>query len=89
MGARATPWPRLMRKLDFQPFWLKNARSTLALSKPDIAPESIPKARAARMRYAPCRVLLRKAVSSARSGLPENQTFASAGGNKLWQMLVE
>lgn len=48
---------------------LKNSSSTLALSKPDIGPQSSPRARAAMMRYPPCSVLLRFAVTPANSGL--------------------
>ena len=42
--------PRLMRKFDFQRPSGKNAASTLALSKPDIGPQSSPSARAAMMK---------------------------------------
>jgi len=43
----------------------KNSASTTSLEKPDIAPTSSPSARAAIIRYAPCSVAFRKAVSSA------------------------
>ena len=45
-----SPYPRLTRKFDFQPRSARNAVSTFALSKPDIAPQSSPSARAAMMR---------------------------------------
>src|SRR5262249_15593805 len=45
-----SPLPRLQRKFDFQRPSGKKAASTLALSKPDIGPVSMPIARAAMMR---------------------------------------
>src|SRR5882757_1082379 len=51
-------------KFDFQVVPSKKAASTLALSKPDIGPQSRPAERAAMMKYAPCRLLLRNAVDS-------------------------
>ncbi len=59
-----SPWPRLQRKLDRQPRSARNSSSTMALSKPDIAPVSSPSARAARIRYAPCK----RAVAKRRGG---------------------
>ena len=41
------PHPRLQRKFDFVLVPAKNASSTRALSKPDIAPQSRPSARQA------------------------------------------
>src|SRR3970040_2739847 len=77
-----SPWPRLTRKLERIEVPAKNAASTLALSKPDIGPVSRPSARAARIRYAPCRLLLRRAmVSSAASGLLSNHDVASTCGH--------
>src|SRR3970040_1918273 len=78
-----SPWPRLTGKLDRIDVPAKNAASTLALSKPDIGPVSRPRARAARLRYDPRRLLLRRAmVSSVASGLPSNQEVASTCGNR-------
>src|SRR5262249_28002160 len=49
-GLLASPWPRLQRKLDLIVVPAKKAASTLALLKPDIGPQSRPKARAASMK---------------------------------------
>ena len=43
---------------------VKNAAFSLSASKPDIGPQSNPKARAARMKHAACSELLWKAFSS-------------------------
>src|SRR4029077_2524334 len=66
----ASPKPRLQTKFDFQEVPSKKAASTLALSKPDIGPQSRPRARAAIIRYAPCRLPLRKAVDSINGLFP-------------------
>src|SRR5262249_3746046 len=80
----ASPWPRLHRKLDFTVVPAKNAASTLALSKPDIGPQSRPSDRAASMKYAPCSDEFRSAMySSTDSGKSLNHAFASACGNNL------
>ena len=47
----------------------KNSSSTFALSKPDNGPQSGPRARAARIMYAPCKLEFRFAVASTRSAL--------------------
>src|SRR5262249_8593071 len=57
----ASPWPRLQRKFDLTVVPVKKRASTLALSKPDIGPQSSPNARAASMKYAPCSDELRSA----------------------------
>jgi hypothetical protein len=49
-------------------------RIDLALSNPDIGPQSKPSARATMMKYAPCSELLRFAVASASSGLFANRS---------------
>ena len=49
-AAPGSPWPRLIRKLVFQPRLEKNSSSTFSLSKPDIGPTSSPRLRAAIMR---------------------------------------
>src|SRR3954453_10714761 len=54
----------------------KNSASTLALSKPDIGPQSSPSARAASMKYAACRLALRNAVDSRSSGVATYQCLA-------------
>src|SRR5262245_23085134 len=64
MTLDGSPWPTLQRKLDFTRPSGKNSASTFALSKPDMPPTSRPTARAASMKYAPCRVPLRKATIS-------------------------
>jgi hypothetical protein len=48
----------------------KNSALSLSASNPDIGPQSNPKARAATMKYAACRELLRNAVSSITACLP-------------------
>src|SRR5690606_938036 len=76
-----SPMPRLTRKLEriFVP--AKNAASTLAVSKPDIGPQSRPSARAGRIKEAPCRLPLRSAARySPASGESENQPRASVCG---------
>ena len=61
---------------------LKKASSTFAASKPVIGPVSRPSARAAMIRYAPCRVPLRKACSRRPSCGPSNHALASVWGNR-------
>src|ERR1051326_8152047 len=86
-----SPYPMLHRKFDFTHpaacSWqaegsfaggAKNSASTLALSNPDIGPQSRPIARAARIRYPPCSVPLRLAVTSVSSGLVANTFFIAA-----------
>ena len=55
----------------------KKLSSTFALSKPDIGPTSKPSARAAMIRYAPCRDELRKAELAISASLPANHALAS------------
>src|SRR5262249_10955196 len=74
----ASPDPRLHRKFDLMVVPAKNAASTLALSKPDMGPQSRPRARAASMKYAPWSDEFRSAVySSTSSGKSLNHAFAS------------
>ena len=58
----SSPYPRLHRTFDLTVVPAKNATSTLALSNPDIGPQSSPRARAASMKYAPCSDEFRSAV---------------------------
>jgi hypothetical protein len=60
--------PEIAQKVDFPLPVRKKSALTLLAAKPDIGPQSSPKARAARMKYAACSELLRNAVSSI-SGL--------------------
>ena len=56
-------------------------RQALAVSKPDMGPQSRPSERAARIRYAPSRLLLRNAARyRSASVMSENQPRASACG---------
>ncbi|MNE97174.1 hypothetical protein D3C80_1954800 [compost metagenome] len=71
----------LINRLLFSVVPVKKASSTFCRSKPDIGPVSSPSARQAKIRYAACMVLLRKAVSSASAGLEVNQLRASPCGN--------
>lgn len=59
----------------------EKGRVHFSRSKPDIGPVSSPSARQAKIRYAACIELLRKAVSSASAGLAVNQLLASPCGN--------
>jgi hydrophobe/amphiphile efflux-1 (HAE1) family protein len=78
----ASPWPRLQRKFDFTDVPAKNAASTLALSKPDIGPQSSPSDRAASRKYAPWSDEFRSAMySSTGPGRSWNHALASACGN--------
>src|ERR1700691_6156935 len=63
----------------------KNAWSTAALSKPDIGPQSRPNARAAIMRYPPCKLPLRIAVTSASPGLRNTWRIISAPRGKQFR----
>src|SRR5882762_11217137 len=65
-----SPYPRLQRRLTFHLPSGKNAAFSLSPLKPDIGPQSNPKARAARMKYPACSELLRKAFSSIRGLFP-------------------
>jgi hypothetical protein len=65
-------------------------RSTAALSKPDMGPQSIPSARAANIRYAPCKVLFRTAVISASIGCLNACCRTSArAGNRVGRFVAK
>src|SRR6266849_751724 len=61
---------RLQRRLTFHLPSGKNSAFSFSASKPDIGPQSNPRARAARMKYAACSEPLRKAFSSIRGLFP-------------------
>ena len=92
------PYPTLQMKLDLMRVPEKKARSTPALSKPDIGPQLSPSARAAMMRYAPCRLPLRIAVASATPGwrkawriispLAGNSFGIVSGNARSWPMIT-
>src|SRR3546814_11708266 len=73
----------LHKKLLFQRPFGKNSASVAARLKPDIGPQSSPKARVAIIKYAPCSVELRVPVSNITSSLPTNDAFMSRDGNSL------
>src|SRR5207245_8623108 len=67
----------------------KNSSSTLALSNPDIGPQSSPRARAAIIRYAPCNVLFRFAVTCQCRVVRKQVSKARIVRSELRQLLVE
>src|SRR5260370_16657215 len=73
----------LQRRFTFHLPSGKNAAFNLAASKPDIGPQSNPKGRGGRIKYADCSELLRKAFSSVRGLFPTKYERMSACGKSL------